>query len=115
MTLSKMEGLERDYISVKEAADVIGCSPQRLRDGLDIDEERPIEMRRYLFPHCKVGNQHRIMREGFVRWVKGETMVPAAIIDRQSLLLNDGKRINLFASSQESCLTNNCSGGGDVN
>ena len=72
MTLAEVEKLDRDSITVKEAAEVIGCSPQLLRDGLDIDEERPVNMRRYLFPHCKTGNRHSIMRAGFVAWAKGE-------------------------------------------
>lgn len=72
MTLAEMENLDREYISVAEAASVIGCSPQLLRDGLDIDETRPVGMRRYMFPHCKNGNRHSIMREGFIRWVRGE-------------------------------------------
>ena len=66
MRLHDLETLERDYITVKEAAEVMGCSPQRLRDGLDIAPER------YLFPHCKVGNRHRIMREGFIKWARLE-------------------------------------------
>lgn len=74
MTLDEMRRLDRESISVKEAAQVIGCSPQLLRDGLDIDEERPIEMRRYLFPHCKIGNRHSIMRAGFIRWAEGKLL-----------------------------------------
>ena len=76
MTLEEMRNLKRESISVKEAAEIIGCSPQRLRDGLDIDEERPVEMRRYLFPHCKQGNRHSIMRRGFLRWVDGTMLMP---------------------------------------
>lgn len=76
MTLEQMRTLDRERISVQEAAEVIGCSPQLLRDGLDIDEERPVAMRRYLFPHCKVGNRHCIMREGFLRWVDGTMLLP---------------------------------------
>ena len=75
MTLEEMRNLDRESITVKEAAEVIGCAPQLLRDGLDIDEERPVEMRRYLFPHCKVGNRHSIMRRGFLRWVDGSMEV----------------------------------------
>lgn len=74
MTLEQMRNLDRERISVQEAAEIIGCSPQLLRDGLDIDDERPVEMRRYRFPHCKVGNRRSIMREGFLRWVDGSTM-----------------------------------------
>ena len=71
MTLEEMRGLDRESITISEAAEVIGCSPQRLRDGLDLDEERPVMMRRYLFPHCKVGNRHSIMRRGFLAWIEG--------------------------------------------
>ena len=78
MTLAQMETLDRERITVKEASEVIGCSPQRLRDGLDIDEERPVNMRRYLFPHCKVGNRHIILREGFIRWARGTLTAPEA-------------------------------------
>lgn len=74
MTVAEMRNLDRERISVREAAEVLGCSPQRLRDGLDIDDERPIAERRYLFPHCKVGNRRCIMREGFLRWVAGDCM-----------------------------------------
>ena len=76
MTLRQMESLERDYVTVYEAADVIGCAPQRLRDALDIDDERPTEMRRFGFPHCKVSNRRRIMREGFIRWAKCMELKP---------------------------------------
>ena len=72
MTVDEMRNLERDSVSVKEAAEVIGCAPQRLRDMLDIDEERPLEQRRFLFPHCKVGNKRHIMRDGFIRWADGD-------------------------------------------
>lgn len=71
MTLAEMQKSDSPYISIRDAAEVLGCNPQRLRDMLDIDEERPREMRRFLFPHCKVGNRRRIMREGFLRWVDG--------------------------------------------
>lgn len=79
MTLEDMRSLKREYISVQEASQIIGCDPQRLRDGLDIDEERPVNMRRYLFPHCKIGNRHSIMRIGFLRWVEGATAAPKSM------------------------------------
>lgn len=66
MTLAEMETLGREYVTVAEAASVMGCAPQRLRDGLDIHPEQ------FAFPHCKVGNRHRIMRQGFIQWAKGE-------------------------------------------
>lgn len=74
MTLNGMERLEREHISLAEAADVLGCDPQKLRDQLDLDDELPMEMRKIRFPHCKIGNRRRIMRIGFIRWVRGETL-----------------------------------------
>ena len=74
MSLDDMRKSNSPNISIRDAADVIGCNPQRLRDMLDIDEERPREMRRFLFPHCKVGNRRRIMREGFLKWIDGTMM-----------------------------------------
>lgn len=71
MTLTEMRKTDSPNISIRDAAEVIGCNPQRLRDMLDIDDERPVEMRRFLFPHCKVGNRRRIMREGFLKWIDG--------------------------------------------
>lgn len=90
MTLRQMEILERDYVTVYEAADVIGCAPQRLRDALDIDDERPLDQRRFLFPHCKVGNRRRIMRDGFLRWVDGTMLLPD-LPGMETITLNCGE------------------------
>ena len=63
---------DAEWMTVKEVSDMIGCSPQRLRDALDIDDDLPIDRRRFLFPHCKVGDRRRISREGFDRWMRGD-------------------------------------------
>ena len=70
MTLAEMEALDREFITVAEAASVMGCAPQRLRDGLDLYPEA------FPFPHYKIGHRHRIMRVGFVRWAMGEKQLP---------------------------------------
>lgn len=75
MTLAELERLEEDTITVQQAAEVLGCAPQYLRDGIKIDLERPVEMRRYLFPHCQVGKRVYIPRDGFIRWMHGETVI----------------------------------------
>lgn len=76
MTLYAMERLDREHISLTEAADILGCDPQKLRDQLDLDDELPVELRKIRFPHVKIGNRQRIMRIGFIRWVRGETLQP---------------------------------------
>jgi len=79
MTLAEMKMLTKDSITVKEAAEVIGCAPQLLRDGLDMDDDRPIHLRRYMFPHCKAGNRHSIMRQGFIEWCEGRIKVDVTV------------------------------------
>ena len=76
MTLYTMERLDSEHISLSEASDILGCDPQKLRDQLDLDDELPVEMRKIRFPHVKIGNRQRIMRIGFIRWVRGETLQP---------------------------------------
>ena len=79
MTLNEMLESEDETVSIYDVAPILGCDPQKLRDALDIDEERPVEMRRFLFPHCKVGNRRKIGRIGFIRWIQGD-LNPAAVI-----------------------------------
>ena len=74
MTLYAMERLDREHISLNEASDILGCDPQKLRDQLDLDDELPVEMRKIRFPHVKIGKRRRIMRIGFIRWARGETL-----------------------------------------
>ena len=76
MTLYAMEQLDREHISLTEASDILGCDPQKLRDQLDLDDELPADMRKIRFPHIKIGNRRRIIRIGFIRWVRGETLLP---------------------------------------
>lgn len=66
MTLAELEKMDREFLTVKEVAGVLGCAPQLLRDQLDIHPEN------FGFPHYKVGHRRRIMRAGFIRWAKGE-------------------------------------------
>lgn len=79
MTLNEMMESEDETVSIYDVAPILGCDPQKLRDALDIDEERPVEMRRFMFPHCKVGNRRKIGRIGFIRWIQGD-LNPAAVI-----------------------------------
>ena len=72
MTLSELERTDKAFVSVYDVSPILECDPQNLRDALDIDEERPVEMRRFLFPHCKIGNRRKISRVGFIRWMKGK-------------------------------------------
>lgn len=72
MTLSEIEKSAEAFISIEDAAEVIRCDPQRLRYKLDKEDGLPMEQRTVLFPHIQIGNRHRIGREGFLRWVRGE-------------------------------------------
>ena len=81
MTLKELKTSERAFVTVYDVAPIMECDPQKLRDALDIDEEQPVEMRRFLFPHCKVGNRRKIGREGFLRWISGD-LNPVEVIFR---------------------------------
>lgn len=72
MTVEEIRNLPRECLGVRDVAEWLGCDPQRVRDFLDMEDEKPIEMRSVLFPHCKIGNRHRIPRDGFLRWVTGD-------------------------------------------
>lgn len=79
MTWPELLVSDKAMVSVYDVAPIMECDPQKLRDALDIDEERPVDQRRFPFPHCKVGNRRKIGREGFIRWMIGE-LNPAATI-----------------------------------
>ena len=79
MTLNELMESEHETVSIYDVAPILECDPQKLRDALDLDDELPIENRRFLFPHCKVGNRRKIGRIGFIRWIKGD-LNPAAVI-----------------------------------
>ena len=79
MTLAELRQCGKAFVSVYDVAPILECDPQKLRDALDIDDDLPIENRRFLFPHCKVGNRRKIGRDGFVRWISGD-LNPAVVI-----------------------------------
>lgn len=81
MTWDELIRSGKDVVSVYDVAPILECDPQKLRDALDIDEEKPVEMRNFPFPHCKVGNRRKISREGFIRWMCGD-LSPAAVVWR---------------------------------
>lgn len=79
VTLTELRQCGKTFVSVYDVAPILECDPQKLRDALDIDDELPIENRRFLFPHCKVGNRRKIGLDGFIRWVDGD-LNPAVVI-----------------------------------
>lgn len=72
MTLNEMMDYEEEIVSIYDVAPILGCDPQKLRDALDIDDELPLDRRKFLFPHCKIGNRRKIGRIGFIRWISGD-------------------------------------------
>lgn len=69
MTLSDLEAMECNTLTVKQVAEFLGKDPQTIRDQA---EREP----KYLgFPICKAGHSWCIPRIGFITWVKGLTPV----------------------------------------
>lgn len=69
MTLTDLENMEGNTLTVKQVAEFLGKDPQVIRDQA---EREP----RYLgFPICKAGHSYCIPRLGFICWVKGLTPI----------------------------------------
>jgi len=71
MTISDLENMTCNTLTVKQVAEFLGKDPQVIRDQA---EREP----KYLgFPICKAGHSYCVPREGFIRWVKGLTPIIA--------------------------------------
>ena len=77
MTIAEIERLDRDFITVQEAAGCIHCEPQLIRDEASKNPK-------YLgFPIAKIGHSYKIPREGFVNWARG--MIPVVQIIKEQV------------------------------
>lgn len=63
MTLKDIETMDTDIIRIDDAAAVIGCHPQSLREMIK-DEPRSVG-----FNTCRVGRNIYIPRLAFLRWM----------------------------------------------
>lgn len=73
MTLSELEAMECNVLTVKQVAEFLGKDPQIIRDQA---EREP----KYLgFPICKAGHSYCIPKMGFIAWVKGQMPIIAYI------------------------------------
>ena len=68
MTITDIENMTGNTLTVKQVAEFLGKDPQVIRDQA---EREP----KYLgFPICKAGHSYCVPRLGFIAWVKG--MIP---------------------------------------
>ena len=73
MTISDIEAMTCNVLTVKQVADFLHKDPQVIRDQA---EREP----KYLgFPICCAGHSYCIPRLGFINWVKG--MTPVLVLD----------------------------------
>lgn len=73
MTLSELEAMDCNVLTVKQVAEFLGKDPQIIRDQA---EREP----KYLgFPICKAGHSYCIPKMGFIAWVKGQMPIIAYI------------------------------------
>ena len=69
MTLTELENMDCNTLTVKQVAEFLGKDPQVIRDQA---EREP----KYLgFPICKAGHSYTIPRIGFINWYKGMTPI----------------------------------------
>ena len=69
MTLSEIEEMTCNTLTVKQVAEYLSKDPQLIRDQADRD------MKCLGFPIGKAGHRYYIPREGFITWAKGLTPI----------------------------------------
>ena len=73
MTLTDLESMPSNTLTVKQVSEFLGKDPQIIRDQAERDPK-------FLgFPICKAGRSYTIPRVGFIAWVKGQTPIIAYI------------------------------------
>ena len=87
MRLAEIEQLDRDFITVQEAAGCLHCEAQLIRD------EATKNPKFLGFPISKIGHSYKIPKEGFVRWCKGE--IPIMQIVSSNQLFRDFEKCGL--------------------
>ena len=73
MTLTEIEAMDRNTLTVKQVAEFLGKDPQVIRDQAERD------IKALGFPICKAGHSYCIPRLGFIAWVKGT--IPMILMD----------------------------------
>lgn len=64
MTIEQMRGSTAEFLTPKEAAEVIGCDPYA------INVQAREDARKLGFPVCVMGTRVRIPRRAFLRWLE---------------------------------------------
>ena len=77
MTLAEIQAMDVDFLTVKQVADCLHCSPQLVRD------EATKSPHYFGFPIAKIGHAHRIPRLGFICWCLGQVPVLQIISSNQ--------------------------------
>ena len=73
MTLTELESMTCNTLTVKQVSEFLGKDPQVIRDQA---EREP----KFLgFPICKAGHSYTVPRLGFIAWVKGMTPIIAYV------------------------------------
>lgn len=67
MTLKEIAKIDREFVTVAEAAAYFGCNPQKLREQAHRDREK------LGFPVSIIGNRVKIPKDAFVKFCKGES------------------------------------------
>lgn len=80
MTISEIEAMDCDFLTVQQVASCIHCDPQLIRDQAEVEPK-------YLGFHIsKIGHSYKIPRLGFLAWAKGQ--VPMLVYDQMGVMTN---------------------------
>ena len=78
MTLTQLEKMTCNTLTVRQVAEFLGKDPQVIRDQAERDPKA------LGFPICKAGHSYCVPRIGFICWAKGMTPL---------IVLNGGETI----------------------
>ena len=66
MTLAEIRESEKDYLTPKDVAPILGCNPYAINVQARNDPAR------LGFPVCLIGSRVKIPKDGFLKWYRGE-------------------------------------------
>lgn len=93
MTIEEMRSSAAEFLTPKEAAEVIGCEPYNINVQAQADASK------LGFPVCVIGTRVRIPRRAFLRWLDYGN--PVAVMSAEDTRMEFDRLRNAFIEELE--------------